>query len=297
MKDFLRYLQSSYFLKNLGLAMVIALGALILLLMILRLYTHHNHSVVVPDFSDLPVEVAAKQIERQKLRFEIFDSIFVSDRERGAVIDQHPKAGSLVKKNRKVYLTINANAPEKIPMPDLVGITLREARTRITVAGLKMGKLRYRYDMAKNVVLEQQFQGEEILPGDTIAKGSDIDLTLGKGLSDERTIVPNLIGLSYERAQTKASDAFFTTSAPIPDLSIDENDTLTPFVYRQHPIPSAKNLMPLGTQITVWVTLDSTKLPGFSNADSTDYVWPELNEDENVEIIDEDESHNYDFPN
>jgi beta-lactam-binding protein with PASTA domain len=295
MKDFFAFLKSRLFLKNLALAFGIAIGILILTLLSLRIYTHHNHSVAVPDFSDLPVEIAEQQIENRKLRFEIFDSIFVAEQEKGVVIDQHPKAGSLVKKNRKIYLTINANAPEKIVMPDLVGITLREARTKISVAGLKLGKLRYRYDMAKNVVLIQEFHGEEIPAGDTILKGSMIDLVLGKGLSDEKTMAPDLIGLNFEEAKTKAADAFFTTSNPIADQSVSEEDTLSPFIYRQHPIPSKTNLLPLGTQITIWVTLDSTKLPGYSESDSVEYAWPELNEVDDVEITDEEDTYDYNY--
>lgn len=266
------------FFKNLLLALGILLGMLIFLLLYLRIYTLHNRAIAVPDFSDLPVEDAARYIEKRKLTYEIFDSIFVSEKDPGVVIDQHPKAGALVKKGRKVYLTINANSPEKMPMPDLVGITLREARTKITVAGLKLGKLRYRYDMAKNVVLEQEYGGEIIEPGDTILKGTAIDLVLGKGLSNERTRVPDLIGMSYEEAQNRAADAFFTTSSPIEDMSIVDKDTLVPFVYKQNPAHGEKNLYPLGTQIIVWVTLDSTKLPGFAEEDSLDIQNPEIRE-------------------
>lgn len=295
MKEFFTYLRSKIFFKNLGLAFGIAIGLLIALLLFLRIYTHHKRSIVVPDFSDLPVEIASEQIADRKLRSEIFDSVFVPDRERGVVIDQHPRAGSMVKKNRKVYLTINANSPEKLVMPDLVGITLREAKTKISVAGLKLGKLRYRYDMAKNVVLEQENQGNEIFPGDTILMGSSIDLVLGKGLSDEKTSVPDLVGLSFELAQTKATNNFFTTSDPISDESIVENDTLVAIIYRQHPLPSNTNLVPLGTQITIWVTVDSTKLPGYGELDSTSYAWPELNEVDDVENTDKDDSYDYDY--
>jgi hypothetical protein len=180
-------------------------------------------------------------------------------------------------------------------MPDLVGITLREARTKITVAGLKLGSLSYRYDMAKNEVLDQLIDGEIIEAGDTVLKGSAIDLVLGKGLGNESARVPDLIGLSYEDARNKAAEAFFATSSPIADNSIVENDTLVPFVYRQHPVHSSSNLARLGTQITLWVTLDSTKLQDFTEGDSTDITFPEPKEVEDVENTEDDPYYN-DYP-
>jgi eukaryotic-like serine/threonine-protein kinase len=292
MKDLKAYLISKTFRKNILLAVGILVALLIFALLIMRIYTMHNRSVAVPDYTDLPVEDVAKYSKQRKLEYELFDSLFVAEKEPGVVIDQHPKAGSLVKKRRKVYLTINANTPGKIPMPDLVGITLREARTKITVAGLELGSLSYRYDMAKNEVLEQLIQGKIIEAGDTVLKGSAVDLVLGKGLGNESANVPDLIGLSYEEARNKAAEAFFATSSPIPDNSIVEKDTLVPFVYRQHPVHSRGSLARLGTQITIWVTLDSTKLSEHTEGDSTDLAFPEPKELEDVENTEDDPYYN-----
>ncbi len=290
-KDLIEYLRSHAFIKSLITAIAILIGLLLFLLLFLRIYTHHNRSIVVPDFSDLPVEVAAKLSEERNLRFEIFDSVFISTKDRGIVIDQHPKPGLAVKKNRKIYLTINANSPEKILMPDLVGITLREARTKIDVAGLKLGRLFYRYDIAKNVVLEQQNKGNVLEPGDTIYKGSAIDLVLGKGLSNEKTMVPDLIGLTVDQAKEKASDAFFSISTAIPDQSVPEDKTTIAYVYRQHPSHNKSVLVPLGSPITLWVTIDSIKLEGYISGDSVFYSGTELNGLENAETVEDD---NYD---
>ncbi len=288
MNDFLSYLRSSVFFRNLLVAIGIAITFIVVLLLIFRIYTHHGKSVAIPDFSDLPVEDAEKYINKRKLRYEILDSVYVAEKDGGIIIDQYPKSGSLVKKNRKIYFTINANSPEKILMPDLTGITLREARTKIEIAGLKIGKLIYRYDMAINVVLEQKLNGEILETGDTILKGTSVNLILGKGLANEKSMVPDLIGLTVEEARNKASDALFTISTAIPDNSITENDTLAPFIFRQHPLRAKHVLVPLGTQITLWITLDSTKLLDKGEADSA-FVWENLkNSNEDYEDVEED---------
>ena len=294
MKEFVNYIKSKLFLRTLIYAASIAFTMLMFLLLYLRLYTHHNRSVVVPDFADLPIDVAASLIESRHLRYEIFDSIYIVDRDRGVVIDQHPKPGLQVKKDRKIYLTINANSPEKMIMPDLVGITLREARTKISVAGLRLGKLGYRYSIAKNVVLEQQADGNIVQPGDTILKGSAIDLILGKGLSDEKSMVPDLFGLTMEEAIDKATNAFFTVNTSIPDETIEVNEESVPVIFRQHPAHRENILVPLGTQITVWITTDSTKLSLTDEQDPNDHTKQDLNEVDNAEII-EDDSYDYDY--
>jgi len=295
MKDFLAFLKSKLFLRNLIYLFTGALTLFMILLFYLNIYTHHGRSILVPDFSELPVDDAKKIIRQQHLRFDILDSIYVATSDPGVIIDQYPRAGASVKKNRRIYFTINANSPEQMLMPDLVGITLREARARINVAGLKLGKLSYRYSIAKNVVLEQQLDGTIINPGDTLVKGSEIDLILGKGLSDEKTMVPDLIGLTFDQAVNKASDAFFTINTSIPDETVESNSDIKPFIFRHHPPHKESILVPLGTQITVWVTTDSMKLPEFSGELSNDQAWDETNNVNDGETI-EDDSYDYDDP-
>lgn len=287
MINFLSFLRSKMFLKNLAIAFGLALGIFIVLFIYLRIFTHHNRSIAVPDLSDLPVADAEILLVARDLRFEIFDSMYVADREPGVIIDQHPAGGKNVKKSRKVYLTINANSPENILMPDLVGITLREARAKIQIAGLNLGKLFYRYNIGKNVVLEQQFKLKIIGANDTIMRGATIDLVLGKGLSNERSMVPDLLGLTESQAKAKASETLFTIHSAVPDNTVRKKDTLMPFVFRQDPIHHPDVLVPLGKEIIIWMTTDSTKLPGADEADST-YVWPPLNEADDEEISEDD---------
>jgi hypothetical protein len=288
------YLKSKLFRKNLTWGISSIIGVIIFLMLFIRVYTHHNHSVAVPNFSDLPIADAQKYIKAKHLRYEIFDSIYIAEKEKGVIIDQHPKPGYLVKKNRTIYFTINASSPDKILMPDLAGITLREARSKIVAAGLKVGNLSYRYDISKNVVLDQQVKGIKIFKNDTVLKGTEIDIVLGKGLADERTMVPDLVGLTTEQAKNKASDEFFSLGAIIRDESITEDNEKDAIIFRQRPIPSPEVLVPLGSPIDLWITADSAKIAGDSPQDSTDYIWQDLNKDNNAKGS-EDDSYNDDY--
>jgi beta-lactam-binding protein with PASTA domain len=294
MSELKAYLKSKIFLKNLVRGISSVIGVIIILMIFIRVYTHHNHSVAVPDFTDLPLADAKKYIKEKHLRYEVYDSIYIAKKEKGVIIDQHPKPGNLVKKHRIVYFTINASSPDKILMPELAGITIREARSKIIAAGLKVGNLSYRYDIAKNVVLDQQVQGIKVLKNDTVLKGTEIDLILGKGLADERTMVPDLIGLTAEQAKNKASDEFFSLGAIIRDESITEDNEKDAIIFRQRPIPSPEVLVPLGSPIDLWITADSAKIAGGNGNDSTDYLWQDLNKDNNAKGT-EDNSYNDDY--
>lgn len=296
MNDLLTYLKSKIFLKNLALAFEILFILIAILIISLRIYTYHGRSIAVPNFSDISVKDAERIISANHLRCEIFDSIFIAERAKGVIIDQHPKPGLFVKKNRIIYFTINASSPGKMLMPDLVGLTLREARAKILSSGLKIGNFTYRYDMAKNVVLEQKVKGKssDIVARDTVFKGTEIDLVLGKGLSEDKTPVPNLLGLTVNQAKIKASDEFFAVGAIIYDKGLNETDTVVPHIFKQYPEHNGKILCPLGTPIDLWVTLDSAKLAGKAVGDSNNFNLPQLNEDNNNEDI-EDDSYTNDY--
>ena len=64
-------------------------------------------------------------------------------------------------------------------MPDLVNLSLRQAKAKLESSGLKMGELTYTPDIAKNAVLKQFARGVEIEKGTSIVKGATIDLEMG----------------------------------------------------------------------------------------------------------------------
>jgi beta-lactam-binding protein with PASTA domain len=258
----IRFIDERIVLRNILLAGIILLMGIWIILTGLKIYTRHNHDLTVPDFTGLTFTEASEIGHSKDLVVELFDSVFLADFERGTVVEQHPKAGFKVKKNRKIFLTMNAINPEKVVMPNLVDLTFRQARAKLESFGLKVGQIIYEPDLAINIVLAQRIHGNEILPGDTITKGAEIDLVLGKGLSDEQTAIPNLVGLSLENAKILASDRFLSIGAAVHDQTITtEQDEMNALVFRQKPEPAPDVTLPLGSSIDVWITLDSTKLP------------------------------------
>lgn len=255
------FLLSKVFLKNLGLAVVIVVGAVMVLLIWLNLYTRHGQARPVPDFYGLsPVQVQ-QLAKKNKLRYQIIDSVYTTLVPKGAVAEQNPKPGFKVKKWRNVVLTINALNPEMIAMPNLVDLPIRQALKVIESSGLEKGELRFKPDLSVNVVIEQLYKGKPITDGDSIQKGSVIDLVLGMGLSNQRTSVPNLLGLSLNPAKDRLMESALNLGTFIYDNSIATRlDTINAFVYKQNPEYREGASMPIGSDVYLWLTVDSTKM-------------------------------------
>jgi beta-lactam-binding protein with PASTA domain len=188
---------------------------------------------------------------------------------KGCIIEQNPAPGFKVKKRRRIILIINALNPEMVGVPNLVGLPKRQAIAVIQSAGLETGQLRYIPDLSVDFVIRQLHNGKEVEEGDSLQKGSVIDLVLGKGLSNERTPVPNLIGLRLDRAKNTILGASLNLGTYIYDNSIaTADDTANAFVYKQNPDYKESARLQLGSAVYLWLTVDSAKM----TADSTQIV-------------------------
>jgi beta-lactam-binding protein with PASTA domain len=254
------FILSKLFIKHLGFSVLIVVVLIMLFLIWINLYTRHGQARAVPDFFGLTIEQTSKLAKKSKLRYEVIDSVYTSLVPRGCVVEQNPKPGFKVKKSRMIVLTINAFRPEMVAMPNLVDLPKRQAMTLIESAGLEMGQLRYRPDLSIDVVIEQLYNGKNVREGDSLQKGSVVDLVLGKGLSNERTPVPYLIGLKLELARNKILSSSLNLGTYIYDNTIvTSNDTLNAFVYKQNPEYKDDASLQLGSAIYLWLTVNPSK--------------------------------------
>ncbi len=209
------------------------IGALFLLLILffqffLPSYTHHGETVTVPDLENFQYKEIENYIEERGLRYEIVpDSGFVADAPPLSVLKQEPRPGSKVKKNRKIYITLNAQNAPLIKMPNLVNSPLKNAQEVLANYGLIRGEIIYVPDIAINVVLDQKYRGRSIKEGFEIAKGSEIDLVVGDGLGKQSLDIPNLVGMDEAEAEflivgsgLKMGEATYVTTDTVPKGTI-----------------------------------------------------------------------------
>lgn len=257
----LKFLISKKFLIHIASALGLIALLLIITFVSLSIYTHHGENYATPDFSGLTERQFIDLVQQKKLRYNIIDSVHVAEMAPGVVVEQTPKPGSKVKENRTIFFTINAFSAEQVPMPQLVDFSLRNAQVTLESYGIKVGKLIYIPSVYTQLVLGQQYKGKPIEPGTLIAKGSTIDLLVGQGLSDEKTEVPDLLGMTLEEARSYCQSNSLNIDAVIYDDSIPTlQDSTRAFIWKQLPDAESGRKLRLGSSLDVWLTIDSFKI-------------------------------------
>lgn len=213
--------------------------------------TRHDQVLPVPSVTGRSYEEAKKLLEGQGFEVQVQDTAFSDTAPLSSVLNQFPEPESIVKMNRTVFLTINRAAPPDIPMPNLEGSTYKSAEITIQQLGLKIEDTIYRKDIARDMVLEQQFNGQRIKAGDKIAVGSKLVLVLGSGLGTETFDMPDLFGYTLSEAKSMLESGGLTMGNVIPANSSPDS-----YVYKQNPesvTPGGKvNQVRQGQIIDLW---------------------------------------------
>ena len=255
------FITSRVFFKHLILAFLLVLIIIVFTLQRLKSYTRHGESFPVPNFIGLPVDAIESIADQNDLKYEIVDSMHFDGAKPGAVVEQVPEAGSKVKRNRIVFLTINSTVPEKVTLPKLTDISVRQAQALIENCGITLGNISYQPSEYNNLVLKVEQNSRELSTGDIILKGSSVDLVIGSSSGSQDTPLPNLTGLTYIEAENLLKTNLLNTGVLIYDESIiTPGDTLAAFIWKQYPNFQNTRIVSLGTSVDLWFTLDSLKI-------------------------------------
>lgn len=259
--SFFGFIRNRKFFKHFFLAAFTTLLILLLGFYSINLYTHHGEAISIPDLRGFEFVVAEKIADGKGFRVEIYDSVHFQEKEKGTVTSQIPEPDSKVKQGRVIYVVINGFGTESVLMPDLRGISVRQATADAELFGLKIGKLSYVPDIS-TTVLDQHFRGSVIKPGALIERGSVIDLVVGKGESNEKTIVPNVVGLTIEEAEAVLLPQSLNIGVAVFDNSVlNAKDTAEARIWKQFPRNSKDAEIKLGSYVDVWLTKDNDLLP------------------------------------
>lgn len=246
--NFIEFIKTRVFVRHFLLSVALTALAITLILGALKWYTHHGESVVVPSLIGLTPDQISQLETTSDIEIIVTDSVFDSKLPRGSVVIQDPIAGSNVKRNRKVYLTTVAVMPEKVAMPNLVDLSLRQASATLETYGLKLGKVTYVPDIAANAVLAQFYKDQKIDPDFEILKGSIIDLRVGESFGGGRYKLPFLIGKTRQQALDLLNANLLTLGE---ETYEDDADPETARVYSQNPGYTPQRMMNVGQPVSL----------------------------------------------
>jgi beta-lactam-binding protein with PASTA domain len=159
-------------------------------------YTRHGEAVEVPDVTRMRIDRAIETLESDGFRYEIIDSVFREDAQRMDVVEQDPYPGSFVKKNRMIYLTVNALEKPRVSLPRLQHKPLNLARILLKNSGLQVGDIYYKKTLiGDGLVLAGLVRGDTVQAYSYVEKGSKIDLlvSIRPGVDDYMDSLGNFI--------------------------------------------------------------------------------------------------------
>lgn len=246
-------------LYNLALIAAIILALAVAAHVVMQIGTRHGSRRTVPDFTGIRLLEAQRLARKNDLKLQINDSLFVPAYEGGIVLDQLPKGGVEVKPGRTVYLTINSFRQKMVPVPFVADRSLRQAKNMLEIAGLEIGQLVYRTDMATNYVLDE-FLGKRRITETTRIEaemGSGVTLYVGVQPGHNVTVIPQVIGLSLKDAKSRLWELGLNVGKVAFDSDINLLNQKDAHVYMQS--PKAERRVSLGTKVDLQLTLDAQK--------------------------------------
>jgi len=255
-------LRNAYFWGGLGGLLLLGLATYFLVdAVLMPSYTRHGVSVQVPNVEETSFLNAKEQVESRNLQVKRQVGRFNPNVPREAVVDQNPPPHANVKPGRRVYLTVNAGEAPVVSIPDLSGVSVREAKNRIASLGLSVGtvgpdSLPSPYP---NTITRQRPS-----PGDSLKTGGTIDLWYSTGLGTDTVQVPSIAGRTVEqarrllRAQKLRAIVVDPRAGASPKSPADTSSSRR-FVRRQGRPPETK--VRAGTEIRLFTTDDSTAVP------------------------------------
>ncbi len=177
----IEFFKKHYILKHFLLLVIIVVLLFTGLIFWLDNYTRHDEQKLVPDVIGMTEENAATLILGRELNYDIVDSVFRTGAMPGAVVDQDPKAGSFVKKERKIYLIVNAKSAQMTALPEVIDLSLRQAGALLTGADFKIKEVVYKPSDYRDLVLEVLYNGKKVNAGESIPTYSELVLHVGDG--------------------------------------------------------------------------------------------------------------------
>ncbi len=160
----------------------------------------------VPALQGQPKESAVSALEAVKLD-AVVSEVFDEEAPRGEVMKVDPAPGTNVRRGTDVELVVS-KGPERYAVPEIVGSTLTEARTRIADNSLAVGEVTEAFS---EKVPDGQVISTDPKQGADLKKGSEIALTVSKGRKP--ITVPDVTGKSSKAAAKQLTELGLTVDA------------------------------------------------------------------------------------
>ena len=202
---------------------VFASGGLFVLILldafIMPWIVHSRGEISIPNLVGMERGKAVITIDLRGLNPVVVDTAPSSTIKPGRILYQNPVANSVVREGRNVYLTVSGGE-QKVPVPNLRGRSLRDAKITLEQLDLQLGVVTYTSsDLPSETVVAQGVQA-----GQKVAHGRRVDVSVSNGPALSQIDVPHVVGLNLDEAQKRLVAA----GLRIGSITTKQSKTLVP---------------------------------------------------------------------
>lgn len=185
------------------LAVVLALACAIpLSILLLNALSGSGDTVKIPNVIGMTEEEAAAELEKEGLEYTLGTPVLSDEYEEGEVVSTNPDVGREVKEGYTVELILSRGSnTETVSVPNVVGRSLSDARSRLQDYDLTVGEITYDDDSeeAEGTVLSQDPES-----GMEVDTGSSVNLVVSSGEGAVTMVeVPDLRGRTQDSAESR----------------------------------------------------------------------------------------------
>lgn len=172
------------------------IGLILLDQIVMPWVVRKGQEVEVPDVTGRSKDQAGKVFSSRGFQLVVDKKQSHPTIPEGYVISQEPRAHTMTKKGRRVYVVLSTGKAQ-YEMMDVSGVSVREATLRLQQAGFEIGSVVEEPSLIpKGVVIAQDPK-----PGEMVGKGTVVDLLVSMGEQKIRVFVPDLVDRSLDEAQ------------------------------------------------------------------------------------------------
>lgn len=190
----------------------------------------HTGEVEVPNLAGQTIDEAAGNAQKARLNLTVENRFYSTTVPAGRVLSQSPAAGVSVRKGWRMRIT-QSMGPQRVAIPNTVGMTERDAGAAVRRASLDLGSLAH---------LPAPGPGDIVLAQTPPANAEGVDkpevsllLSQPESAAPRAYVMPNLVGLSYAAASARMRDMDLRLYAIVPQpaaaaTTVDANGVVVP---------------------------------------------------------------------
>ena len=258
MNTWLQFFQSRSFRRHLLAIAVIWFVVVGSAWIYLNAYSRRGEVLELPDLRGMTLDEATAVLEAAGLQAIHLDSVYNRKGRPFEVVEQLPAAASAIKPDRQVYLTTYRSLPPNELLGVEEGMDARVARIRLENKGFEIEEVgEANIALVGRVVRVESARRRVLQPDARLPRGTKVRLVVGR-TTNERVPMPNLVGLSLDSVRAQLIRGRLSLGlVEYSESCEDENDSMDARVIDQHLPPTEEAVVPAGTEIDVYLGLES----------------------------------------